>query len=294
MPADRPPSEHAVAASDEVLGAVSVAVAQFAPGADREANLEQVDRLAHAAAARGAELLVLPEYAQFFGGTLSPAWLEAAETLDGPFVTTLGAIAREYGMHVAAGMLEAVRDGRAGNTIVVLDADGVVVATHRKIHLYDAFGHKESAVLQAGDVDRIGVFALGGLTFGVQTCYDIRFPEVSRRLVDAGADVLLVPSEWVPGPLKEHHWRTLLTARAIENTSYVVAADQIPPAGIGVSLVLDPAGVELVALAEESGVALATLERARIDAVREQNPALRLRRFHVEPGAPGGRAASSV
>lgn len=94
---------------------------------------------------------------------------------------------------------------------------------------------------------------------------------------------MVVPAEWVRGPLKEHHWRTLLTARAIENTVYVAAADHAPPIGAGNSMVLDPMGVELATIGDETDVALAWLSSARLRSVRETNPALALRRFTVVP-----------
>jgi predicted amidohydrolase len=94
---------------------------------------------------------------------------------------------------------------------------------------------------------------------------------------------VVVPAEWVRGPLKEHHWRTLLTARAIENTVYLAAADHAPPIGAGNSMVLDPMGVELVTIGESTDVAIAFPSRQRMDDVRTVNPALRLRRFGIRP-----------
>jgi predicted amidohydrolase len=137
--------------------------------------------------------------------------------------------------------------------------------------------------VQAGPIEEPETFHVGGLTVGLQTCYDVRFPEVTRRLVDAGADLVLVPAEWVRGPLKEHHWRTLVTARAIENTIYVAAADHAPPIGIGNSMVVDPMGVEIAAIGEITDVAVAWVSAERIATVREVNPALALRRFGVVP-----------
>jgi deaminated glutathione amidase len=102
---------------------------------------------------------------------------------------------------------------------------------------------------------------------------------VSRQLVDAGADLLLVPAEWVRGPLKEHHWRILVTARALENTVYVAAADHAPPIGVGNSMIVDPMGVELVTIGEAAGVAVAEVSLERLADVRRINPALALRRF---------------
>src|SRR5690606_31923676 len=133
----------------------------------------------------------------------------------------------------------------------------------------------------AGAIEAPETFALGGLTVGLQTCYDVRFPEVTRRLVDTGADLVLLPSEWVRGPLKEHHWRTLATARALENTVYVAAADQAPPVGAGNSMIVDPMGVELATIGENTDVALAWVSPERIQNVRAVNPALALRRFDV-------------
>lgn len=100
-------------------------------------------------------------------------------------------------------------------------------------------------------------------------------------LVDAGADVLALPAEWVPGPLKEFHWMTLLQARAIENTVYVVAADQSAPTGVGHSAIIDPMGISIATIGEEVGIAHAELKQDRISSVRATNPALAVRRFRV-------------
>jgi deaminated glutathione amidase len=232
-------------------GTTAIAVAQFAPGDDEAANLGSIRMLAEAAASRGALLVVFPEYSSYFTTGLGPDWVEHAQSLHGPFVRALGEISSELGIHLVAGMIELVpgQTERVANTLVALNPDGEVVAHYRKIHLYDAFGMRESDRIVAGPVwaaDAAPIFAFGGFTVGLQTCYDIRFPEVTRRLVDAGADLILLPSEWVRGPLKEHHWRTLVTARAIENSVAWISPD-------------------------------------RVAEVRHTNPALKLRRFKVEP-----------
>ena len=261
-----------------------LAVAQFAPGDDAAANLAEIRRLAGAAVARGASLVVFPEYSSFFEAELGEASLAAAEPLDGPFVTALAELARELGVHLVAGVLETADATHLSNTLVALSPSGAVVAEYRKLHLYDAFGQRESDRVRAGAVENPRTFPWAGFTVGLQTCYDIRFPEVTRRLVDAGADLVLVPAEWVRGPLKEHHWRTLVTARAIENTVYVAAADHGPPIGAGNSMVVDPMGVELVTIGEQNGVvAVAELLPERVAEVRERNPALAVRRFGVVP-----------
>ncbi|MBE7163196.1 MAG: hydrolase, partial [Williamsia herbipolensis] len=142
---------------------------------------------------------------------------------------------------------------------------------------------RESDWIVPGAIVDPVVVDIDGIRVGLQTCYDIRFPEVSRRLVDAGAELLVVPAEWVRGPLKEAHWRTLVTARAIENTVWVAAADQAPPIGAGNSMIVDPMGVEVATLGENVGVAVAPVDRSRIAEVRRINPALDLRRFGVVP-----------
>jgi predicted amidohydrolase len=262
----------------------AIAVAQFTPSDDREANLAAIRDLATLAASRGASLVVFPEYSSFFTAELGPHTVAAAEPLDGPFVAGLEVIAKVLGIHLVAGMVETSDvPSHAYNTLVALDPHGALVAKYRKIHLYDAFGTRESDVLAAGPVDEPETFALGDITVGLQTCYDIRFPEVTRRLVDAGAELVLVPSEWVRGPLKEQHWRTLITARAIENTVYIAAADQAPPLGAGNSMIVDPMGVELATIGEETAVALAWVSRERLASVRATNPALGLRRFGIRP-----------
>lgn len=266
----------------------AVAVAQFAPGDDEAANLDSIRRLAEDAASRGALLVVFPEYSSYFTPGLGEDWLDHAQTLHGPFVRALAEIAAELGIHLVAGFLELVpgETERVANTVVAVDASGEVVARYRKMHLYDAFGMRESDRIVAGPVwaeDAAPVFPFGGFTVGLQTCYDVRFPEVTRRLVDAGADLVVLPSEWVRGPLKEHHWRTLVTARAIENTVYVAAADHAPPVGAGNSMVVDPMGVELVTVGESTDVGVAWISPQRVAEVRHVNPALRLRRFRVEP-----------
>ncbi len=273
------------------VSSASVAVAQFAPGADRTANLAGMRALALRAVEQGADLVVFPEYASYFTPTMGPDWLVAAEPLDGGFVAGLGDIAAEVGAIIVAGFIEqGTRADRFRNTIAAVGPDGALLAVSRKLHLYDAFGATESAWAEPGAIEPPQLFTLGpgesGLRVGIQTCYDLRFPEVTRRLVDAGAELVLVPSEWVAGPHKLHAWRTLVTARAIENTVYLAAADHPPPVGVGASMIVDARGELLAALDDETDAVVAVLSREHLDAVRGVNPALRLRRFRIEPGAP--------
>lgn len=263
--------------------AVPVAVCQFAPTASCSENRERIAELTAEAAARGARLIVFPEYSSYFVDPMDESLAANAEDLDGDFVTTLTGLAADHAVVIVAGLVErASDDRRVRNTLVAVRGDGVL-AVYRKQHLYDAFGQTESDWIEAGDVGEASTFELAGLRFGLMTCYDLRFPEVARSLVDAGTDALVVPAEWVRGPLKEHHWTTLLAARAIENTVYVVAADHPTPVGVGHSQIIDPQGVVLAGVGTAPGIAAAVVERSAIDRVRAVNPSLRVRRYAVVP-----------
>ncbi len=268
---------------------LGVAVAQFAPTPDVDANLATIRSFAVRAAERGASVVVFPEYSSYFVNPMDDSFARHAQSLDGPFVRSLEALAAELDVHIVAGLVEKADDPRKfSNTAVAVAPEEQTVAVYRKQHLYDAFGQKESDWVVAGALDEPQTFEVGGLRFGLQTCYDLRFPEVTRRIVDAGADVVLVPAEWVRGPLKEHHWRTLLTARAIENTVYVAGADHPPSIGAGNSMVVDPSGVALATLGTQSDVAVAFVSRAVLTETRAINPSLFLRRFGVVVDETGG------
>ncbi|MDI9915748.1 carbon-nitrogen hydrolase family protein [Rhodococcus sp. IEGM 1379] len=259
-----------------------VAVAQFAPGMDKAANLDALRSLATEAAVQGAKVVVAPEYSMYTAPRTDERLIDTAEDLDGTFGSGLAAIAADLGIFLVAGMNERLRNvSRISNTLVAMGPGGELAATYRKLHLYDAFGYLESAVIAPGEIDEPQTFLCEGLTFGLQTCYDLRFPEVTRRIVDAGADVLLLPAQWVPGPLKEDHWTTLIRARAIENTMYIAAADQSARGGAGASMIVDPMGVVLCSLGEQVGVASTPVSSSRIHEVRQKNPALALRRFTI-------------
>jgi predicted amidohydrolase len=177
-------------------------------------------------------------------------------------------------------MFESVEDDttRAYNTVAVIGPDGDLIGRYRKVHLFDALGHRESTQLAQAPVELL-TFPCGDFTVGVMTCYDLRFPELARALVAHGATCLAVPSAWVAGPVKEEQWSVLVRARAIENTAYVVAADQAAPDYAGHSMVVDPFGVPLAQLAEARGVAVAEVSTDRLSDVRRRMPSLEHRRL---------------
>jgi predicted amidohydrolase len=226
-------------------------------------------------------LVVLPEAVMHDFGATDHDLASVAEPLDGPFVSAVAAQARRLAAVVVAGMFERSDAGRRPyNTLIALGPDGSLVGVSRKVHLYDSFGYSESNRLQAGPVEPM-VVPVGPLTLGLMTCYDLRFPEYARLLVDAGADTLVVPAAWVRGPLKEDHWTTLLRARAIENTAYVLAAAQTGPSYCGRSQAVDPSGVVVAGAGDGEAVVRARLDAARVATVRTDNPALTHRRIKI-------------
>lgn len=263
------------------MNVVSVAIAQFSPGEDKSSNVAELRKLAIVATHRGAQVVVAPEYSMFTAKRLDDRYREAAEPLDGKFVTGLQSIARETGAVIVAGAAESQpHNSHIFNTVVAVGPDGILAA-YRKIHLYDAFGFRESEIVSPGPITDPAVFDVAGATFGIQTCYDLRFPEITRRLAIAGADVVLIPAQWIPGPLKEDHWTTLIRARAIENTVFVCAADQAPPLGAGHSMIVDPMGITLASLGEQIGTSVAEISPDRVAEVRLKNPSLSHRRFDL-------------
>lgn len=261
-----------------------VTVGQFNASTDKRANLAAAARLIERAAGQRSELVVLPEYTMHYDPDKSADLARDAEPVDGPFASEIASLARTHELAVVVGMTEASVDGgKPSNTVIAVDASGSPFGAYRKVHLYDAFGLRESDRIAAHPPVAL-TFTLGDITFGVMTCYDLRFAEMARYLVDAGAQALVVPAAWVAGPAKEDHWMTLARARAIENTTYVLAAGQTGPTCTGQSAIIDPMGHPLASAGEMPGVASAIIDAERLRVVRETNPSLGNRKFAVAFG----------
>jgi predicted amidohydrolase len=270
-----------------------VALCQIPVSSTSQVNLERVRAAVTKAAGQGASLAVFPEGTQV---RFSADLRAAAEPLDGPFGHGLSDIARSAGMAIVAGVFEAAPDGRAYNTTVGYDEAGRLVAAYRKIHLFDALGHRESDSVAPGDT--VVIAQLAGLRVGFLTCYDIRFPELARALAAGGAHLLVVPAAWAAGTFKEEHWVTLVRARAIENTIWVAAAGQVPdpaeaatraPTGVGRSMLVDPMGAVRLDLGPAAALAVGDVDPAYTDSVRGSLPSLANRRDDVFPTArPSG------
>ncbi len=255
---------------------MQVAVVQQASDLEPEVNRARLGELAP----DDADLVVFPEaFARDFGEAGSDV-SAYAEDPDGLFAREVARVAETRHTTVVAGMFESSDDpARPFNTLVVR---GAASADYRKIHLYDSFGYRESDRLTAGPIsDPPGgaLVKVGEFTLGLMTCYDLRFPELARILVAAGAEVLVVPAAWVAGSRKVDHWRTLLRARAIENTVYVVGAAQPAPRYSGHSMVVDPLGDVLAEAGDGDEILAATLHRDLLEEARRTNPSLANRRL---------------
>lgn len=264
---------------------VRAAVVQLLADEDTSANIARAGEMVQAAALSGAQLIVLPEKWNWWGPASRTA--EGAEALDGPSLTAARVWARELGVAIVAGsVLERIGDGaRAYNTSVLIAPDGRDLAIYRKVHLFDVTvgGHeyRESDAVQPGEALATGEAA--GLTLGLSVCYDLRFPELYRGLVHAGATAITVPANFTV-PTGEAHWEVLLRARAIEDQCFVLAAGQCGEHATGEgawghSMIIDPWGRVLAQVNEGEGFACADLDLDEQQRVRQSLPALRHRRI---------------
>jgi predicted amidohydrolase len=252
---------------------VRVALAQFGAGRDKQANLERMLEITGRAASRGADLVLFPE-CSMISLRAGESLASHAEALNGSFNERLSQAARRHGVALVAGVYESIPDSdKVYNLVVAFAADGTLLGGYRKVHLYDAFGYRESDRIQFGEGDTL-VFTLGDLRIGVETCYDLRFPEMTRHLVQRGAELVLLPAGWVHGVLKEAQWEVLARARAIENTVYMAAADQVGGEYSGNSMLLDPMGVIVAAAGEAEALVVAEVNPERVTEVRARNPSL--------------------
>jgi predicted amidohydrolase len=253
---------------------------------DKRRNLDRASELVRAAAGRGARLIVLPELFSWRGPPDRQA--PEAEPLDGPTLSRMGALARELQVVLVAGsILERHPEGALPfNTCAVLGEDGALLGSYRKMHLFDvqisgAVSVQESERFAPGSEPVCVATSLGRI--GLSICYDLRFPELYRRLVDSGAELICVPSAFT-FTTGAAHWELLLRARAVENQCYVVAPNQTGPVEhgpnvYGHSAIVDPWGMVVACAPDGESIAVGLVDPATQEAVRRQLPALAHRRL---------------
>jgi len=261
------------------------AAVQLTATADRDRNLDTADRLTREAAARGAELVLLPEKWSVYG---RPEDIVAgAEPLDGPALTWARGAARELGIDLVAGSIAEHVEGaeRGANTSVHIGPDGEDRAVYRKVHMFDVevggTTYRESENEAPGEELVVSETA-AGVELGLSICYDLRFPELYRILAVRGARVLVVPAAFTLATTREH-WEVLLRARAIEDQAFVIAANQVGEHAKGYrsggrSMIVDPWGVVLATAPDTETFIVAELDLERQAEIRRTLPSLANRR----------------
>ena len=267
---------------------INVAIAQTESGADKQRNIKRAVELVKQASDEGATVVALPETFDYRGDSaLIPS---VAEPLPGTALQPLIALAAERGLWILAGSVHETNNtcSMPFNTSVLIDPQGAIVATYRKIHLFNiTIGDKSVAESNhyTSGTDIVCVEA-AGLKVGLTICYDVRFPELYRCMADLGADLIFIPSSFTAAT-GEAHWETLVRARAIENQCFVVAPGQAGIGGGGIptygnSMIVDPWG-RILARARQKGeqIISARLDFAEMAGIRSRLPALHNRKLPI-------------
>lgn len=245
---------------------------------DKSRNLETARTALSRAQSDHADLVIFPETFMASVVNQSNSSLSAiAESLEGPFVEAMQELAKAVGTWAVFGILERPPEPdsleRVYNTVVTVDGNGNIVNIYRKTHLYDAFGMRESHIFLKGEELPQAIEAPFG-RFAVEVCYELRFPEISRRVALEDIHLLVVPAAWYAGPSKAEHWELLLRARALENTIFVAGVNQDGMAFAGESQVVDPLGVVVAKTSAQQQFISCELDVDFIRDVRKRLPCI--------------------
>ena len=264
---------------------MKVAIVQFKASTNKEENLKKIISYISKASSKNATLCAFPEFMMLYTKSSQTAkeLASLSETINGNFISYISKAAKENHIQVVGSFYEkSKKNNRVYDTSFVINHLGKVISTYRKIHLYDALGFKESNKMIAGSkIAKPVSTSLGKI--GMMICYDLRFPEMSRALALAGSEVLIAPSAWVKGPMKEEHWITINKTRAIENGCYVIAPDQVGNIYCGRSLVVDPYGKILLDMKKKQGIGFVKIDLNKVKQIRKILPLLKNRRTDVYP-----------
>ena len=263
-----------------------LALVQMQSSSDKNTNLSASIDYIKLAAKKSADLICFPEFQMAYSpATQTPRDLfDLAEDIKGNFITTLRKSAKEHNIATVVTMYERVQSKRlnfrVSDTATFISSNGLIKSVYRKLHLYDALGFKESIKLVSGNrIERPVKTPFGN--FGLMICYDVRFPEMSRILTLMGAAILVMPSAWVSGIMKEEHWQIMTKSRAIENGVFIVAPNQIGNIYSGRSTVIDPFGAALIDMGTEEGLAIIEIDTSMIIRIRKALPLISNRRIDV-------------
>jgi len=262
---------------------MKIAIIQFKASTNKEVNLKKIVSFISKVALNDATLCAFPEFMMFYtNSSQTPKQLAIlSETISGNFIKTISKAAKENKIQVIGSFYEkSKKRNRVYDTAFVIDKSGKVISTYRKIHLYDALGFRESDKLISGSkIAKPVKTSIGKI--GMMICYDLRFPEMARSLAVAGSEILVAPSAWVKGNMKEEHWITMNKARAIENGCYVIAPDQVGNIYCGRSLAVDPYGKILLDMKKKQGIGFVDIDLNKVKQTRKILPLLTNRRTDV-------------
>jgi len=264
---------------------MKAALVQFRASTNKETNLKKIIDYIKKASKNKATLVAFPEFMMFYtNSSQTPKQLaDLAENINGNFVTAIAKTAKENNIQVVGSFYEkSKKKDRVYDTSFVIDKSGKVISTYRKIHLYDALGFRESDKMAPGSKIAKPVNTSIG-KIGMMICYDLRFPEMSRSLAASGSEILIAPSAWVKGDMKEEHWITINKTRAIENGCYVIAPDQVGNIYCGRSIVVDPYGKVLLDMKKKQGIGYVNIELKKVKQTRNVLPLLKNRRTDIYP-----------
>ena len=257
-----------------------IAVVQFKASIHKHQNLKKILTYIKNASTKGAELCTFPEFMMFYTNSSQSAKQLAnlAETINGEFVQTVSKAAKKHSIMIVGTFYEkSKKKNRVYDTSFLINKSGKILSTYRKIHLYDALGFRESNKMTPGSkIVMPSRTKIGKL--GMLICYDLRFPEMSRILASNGAEILVIPSAWVKGKMKEEHWITMNKTRALENGCYVIAPDQVGNIYCGRSLVVDPFGKVLLDMKKRQGMCIVDISLDKVKQTRKALPLLENRR----------------
>lgn len=259
---------------------MKISLVQAKSDTDKSSTLIKIQEFVKKAAEQRSDLVVFPEIFMFYSPPEENNDIRSmkAEFLNGEYVKKIKEICKENEMNLVVGVYEKIKGkSKIYNTIIYVDRTGEIKITYRKTHLYDAFNFRESDIYEASDND-FPTFELGHFKLGLMVCYEIRFPEIARTIALKGVDAILVPSAWVRGYNKEDQWLTLVKARAMENTVYVLTSNQIGNVFTGISAASDPLGNIITRASEEEEMITLEIRKDRIENVRKILPLMEQRR----------------
>ena len=262
------------------------AIVQMKSSINKQDNLLESIKYIKEAADRQADYIFFPEFQMAFTSntqTIDELYAIAETLPSSKFIKKLCHYSQKYNIGIVGTFFEKNNQQtgkKVFDTAFSTDRNGKIVSVYRKLHLYDAFGFKESSKFSRGDrIPNPILTSIGKI--GLMICYDVRFPELSRILTVKGSDIIVIPSGWIHGIMKEEHWITMLKARAIENGVYVIAPNQVGNIFCGRSMIIDPLGSILTDLGDKIGIEIVDIQRERIEEVRKALPLLKNRRNDI-------------